>query len=167
MGFQRRLGVFRHQPGQPLIYERDFEVNERAELEAFCKDIASAMVIEFDKQVLDFQELRDSKNTTDYTPDAIDLGTINLGDKQPEAERQIAQARKQGETDAVEKVALDHSQEKGQKTEVQESDNDKAPKVTSTTTTPVSEKNAAPSKGTEKRAEVETKKTVDNAKSKA
>lgn len=164
MAFQRRLGVFRHQPGQPLIYERDFEVNERKELESFCKDIASAMVIEFDKQILNFDELRESKNDTFYKPDAIDLGTINLGDKQPEAERQIAQARKQGEVDAVEKVALDHSQEKGQKTEVQESENAQAPKVVSTTTTPVSEKNAAPSKGTEKRAEVETKKPVDSAK---
>lgn len=160
MGFQRKIGVFRHVVGQPLLCERYFEEDERAEAKEFCKNFAMPILMSFELFSPDFDERAESRDGTGYKPDAIDLGTINLGDKQPEAERQIAQARKQGETDAVEKVALDHSQEKGQKTSVQESKNDQAPKVVSTTTTPVSEKNAAPSKGSEKRAEVETKKTA-------
>jgi hypothetical protein len=160
MGFQRKIGVFKFVLGQPLLIERDFNVDERKAAEEYCKDFDMISLFEFDRYTPDFDELRESKDRTFYKPDAIDLGTINLGDKQPEAERQIAQARKQGEVDAVAKVALDHSQEKGQRTEVQESDNKQAPKVTSTTTTPTSEKNAAASKGSEKRAEVETKKSA-------
>jgi hypothetical protein len=160
MAFVKKLGVFRHVVGQPLICERYFEEDEREYAEEFAKNFDMAVLMPFELQTLGFEERQESKNNTFYTPDAIDLGTINLGDKQPEAERQIAQARKQAETDAVEKVALDHSQERGQRTEVRESDNKRAPKVTSTTTTPVSEKNAAASKGSETRTEVDTKKTA-------
>lgn len=153
MGFKHKFGVFRHVVGQPLICEQSF--TEREDADEFARNIDGSVVLSFEEFRPSYAERQASKENTFYRRDVVDLELLN---ESPEAQREKLQEVKKAEDDAVEKVLLDAAQEKGQATKVERSTNERGPKVVSSTTTPVSEKNAAKSRGTEQRAEVDTKK---------
>lgn len=152
MGFKQKYGVFRHVVGQPLLCERSFDAQKDAE--EFARNIDGSVVLSYDEFRPSYEERQESKENTFYRRDGVDLGAM---DDSPETRREKLQEVKKAEDDAVAKVKLDAAQERGQKTEVQKSTNERGPKVVSNTTTPVSEKNAAASRGKETRAEVEKK----------
>lgn len=146
MGFKQKYGVFRHVVGQPLMCEQAFP--ERVDADDFARTIDGAVVLRFDEFRPSYEDRQASRENTFYRRDDVES---------PEERRERLQERKKAEDDAVAKVKLDAAQERGQKTEVTEAKNPRAPKVVSSTTTPVSEKNAAKSRGTEQRADVDTK----------
>ncbi len=143
MGFKERHVVVRYVIGQPLLCERAFDA--RKDAEEFGKNIAESAILvmrTFDPTI---EELDESYEKVFFTPDAVDLGTLNPGDQEmpPGRAGRAAMADPQRRESQVSRVT-----DTGPST-------DRGPRVVSKTTTPVTAKQD--SRGTETRAAVDQK----------